>query len=108
MGENGSILAGFHGQNPRLITKHGSKPLTVAQHEQPAQRYTPWLDACQGGDSSPGDFLNAATITDTVNLGTVALRAGKKVTFDSESMKITNSSQANRYLYREYREGWEL
>ena len=49
-----------------------------------------------------------ATITDTVNLGTVALRAGKKVLFDSEKMKITNNAEANKYLTREYRPGWEL
>ncbi len=27
VGEDGSILAGFHGQDPRLITKHQNKPL---------------------------------------------------------------------------------
>jgi hypothetical protein len=38
----------------------------------------------------------------------VALRAGKKVLLDSENMKITNVAEANKYLYREYRKGWEL
>lgn len=56
----------------------------------------------------PGDFLNAAAITDTVNLGTVALRAGRRVSFDSDRMEITNDSSTNKYLYREYRKGWEL
>jgi hypothetical protein len=75
---------------------------------EPGQRHNPWLDAVQGGEPSPGSFLNAASITDAVNLGTVALRAGKKVLFDSENMKITNAAEANRYLVREYRPGWEL
>jgi hypothetical protein len=52
--------------------------------------------------------LNAGSITDAVNLGTVALRARKKVLFDSESMTITNDADANKYLRREYRPGWEL
>ncbi len=43
-----------------------------------------------------------------MNLGTVALRARKKVLFDSENLKITNVAHANKYLYREYRNGWEL
>ena len=60
------------------------------------------------GEPSPGSFLNAAAITDAVNLGTVALRAGRKVLFDSENMKITNAPEANKYLYRECRQGWEL
>ena len=66
-----------------------------------------WGDAVDGGEPSPGSFLNAAAITDAVNLGTVALRAGKKVEFDREKMEITNVPSANKYLRREYREGWE-
>jgi hypothetical protein len=54
------------------------------------------------------DFLNAGPITDTVNLGTVALRSGRKVMFDSAAMRITNVPGANKYLAREYREGWRL
>jgi hypothetical protein len=38
----------------------------------------------------------------------VALRARKKVLFDSEKMQITNDPGANKYLRRDYREGWEL
>ena len=108
VGDEGSIIGSFRGQGPRLFTKGQHEPLAVTQIERPAKRFSPWLDACRGGNASPGNFLNAAALTDTVNLGTVALRAGKKITFDSENMKITNSSQANRFLFREYRKGWEL
>ena len=72
------------------------------------ERLKPWVRAVQGGEPSPGSFLNAGPITDAVNLGTVALRAGRKVLFDSANMKITNLAAANKYLYREYRPGWEL
>jgi len=36
------------------------------------------------------------------------LRAGRKVDYDTESMKITNFQKADKYLTREYRKGWEL
>ena len=52
-------------------------------------------------EPSPGSFLRAATITDTVNLGTVALRAGRRVLFDSERAEITNVPDANRLLTRD-------
>jgi hypothetical protein len=71
-------------------------------------RHVPWLAAIKGGAPSPGNFQSAAAISETVNLGTVALRAGTKVVFDSEAMKITNVSAANKFLHREYRTGWEL
>jgi len=112
VGDQGAILAGFHGQDPQLFAKGQHKPLrieeTSAQDSRRGNRHNPWLKACKGGDPSPGSFVKAAAITDAVNLATVALRAGKKVQFDSESMRITNASEANKYLYREYREGWEL
>ena len=53
-------------------------------------------------------FLAAGAVTETILLGAVALRAGKKIMYDAENMKITNIPAANKYLYREYRKGWEL
>jgi predicted dehydrogenase len=112
IGDEGTIMAGFNGDGPRLIAKGQNNPLTVdtapSRDAGRGERHNPWLRACRGGEPSPGSFLNAAAITDAVNLGTVALRAGGKVLFDSENMKITNAPEANKYLYREYREGWEL
>ena len=112
VGDKGAILAGFHGQDPHLFARGQRQPLKVEETStrgpERGQRHNPWLTACKGGDPSPGSFLNAAAITDTVNLGTVALRAGKKIRFDSKNMKITNAAEANKYLYRQYRPGWEL
>ncbi len=117
IGDRGTIMAGFNGQGPRLFAKGKSEPLWPEEAEQagagrrrraPGGRGNVWLPSLKGGELSPGNFLNAASISDTVNLGTVALRAGTKVLFDSEAMKITNVPDANKYLYREYRQGWEL
>jgi Oxidoreductase family, C-terminal alpha/beta domain/Oxidoreductase family, NAD-binding Rossmann fold len=116
IGDEGTILAGFHGQNPQLFTKGKKEPLKTTEPAPDAagqrakfdRRQSPWLQAILEGNQSPGSFTNAASITDAVNLGTVALRARKKVLFDSDEMKITNAADANKYLYREYRQGWEL
>ncbi len=109
VGDQGAILAGFHGQNPRLFTQGKNIPLRVPQDDsQTVDRLGLWIRACKGGKASPGNFLNAAAITDAVNLGTVALRSGKTVLFDSDHMTITNAPEANKYLGREYRQGWVL
>ncbi len=117
VGDKGKIFAGFNGQNPLLYANGKSAPLFKEEAQQqtdrraqraPGERILPWLQAFKGGEPSPGSFLNAAGISDAVNLGAVSLRAGKKVLFDSENMKITNIPSANQYLYREYRKGWEL
>jgi predicted dehydrogenase len=114
VGDEGIILAGFHGQEPRMFKGGAGDPLW--EKADGVGRSRPrrggaldlWLGACQGGPASPGNFLNAAAITDAVNLGTVALRAGRKVVFNSEAMRITNVESANQYLRRECRPGWEL
>jgi hypothetical protein len=127
-GEQGTIMAGFNGQNPRLYANNKSMPLAKEFGEEAARqgamrgwrarggRGTPWLAAIRSGKPSPGSFPNAAGISDAVALGGVALRAlgaaqprvSQKVVLDSEAMKITNLSEANKYLVREYRKGWEL
>ncbi len=67
-----------------------------------------WIDAFKNNKQSPGSFLYAGPVTETILLGGVALRAGKKLYYDSAQMKITNDESANKYFYREYRKGWEL
>ncbi len=112
VGDEGIILAGFHGESPRLFSKGKVESLNLEDGPAPAdagaQRHEGWIRACQGGAPSPGAFEKAASITDAVNLGTVALRAGKKIRFDSQAMTIINAPDANKYLTRVYRKGWEL
>jgi hypothetical protein len=71
-------------------------------------RTNTWAEAIANDTESPGSFKYAGTVTEAINLAAVALRAGKKVVYDSSAMKITNDEAANKYLTREYRKGWEL
>lgn len=114
IGDGGKIMAGFRGENAELL-KGGlrtplfpDRPVTQQRRRSDATEPPPWLTAIQGGEESPGSFLHAGPIHDAVNLAAVALRARRKVIFDSASMKITNAPGANRFLFREYRAGWEL
>jgi hypothetical protein len=45
-------------------------------------------------------------LTETMLLGVVALRAGRKIEYDGANMRVTNVPEANQYLSREYRQGW--
>lgn len=111
VGTEGKILGGFLGENPRIIPAkkmreiHGDKPVPKAPRER---RSDTWAAAIKNKTDSPGSFLHAGPITETINLAAVALRTGKKVEYDSKSMKITNIESANKYLTREYRKGWEI
>ena len=47
-------------------------------------------------------------MTETILLGNVAILSGKKLEWDAKNMKVTNVSEANQYISREYRQGWML
>jgi predicted dehydrogenase len=54
------------------------------------------------------NFDYAALLTETILLGNVAMRAGKKLEWDGPNLKFTNAPDANKLLRTEYRSGWAL
>jgi len=64
--------------------------------------------ACKGGDPAMSNFNYASRLTETALLGNVAIRAGKKIEWDPKKMEITNLPEANKFLSRDYRDGWSL
>ena len=54
------------------------------------------------------NFDYAGPLTETVLLGCVAMRARKRIEWDGTNMRVTNAPEANKFLRREYRKGWEL
>jgi Oxidoreductase family, NAD-binding Rossmann fold/Oxidoreductase family, C-terminal alpha/beta domain len=119
VGDKGKIVAGFRGETPRLIPEQKMKEFRIAKNlPEPAPRRRggprpvetpPWVAAFKGGAPTYGDFTLAEPISDFVNLGAVSLRmGGKRLLWDAANEKITNLADANKYLVREYRKGWEL
>ncbi len=105
------VLASFHGANPRIIPEKRMVEITGSAKppaEETNRNERAWIEAFKEDKESPGTFLKAQPVTETILLGGVALRAGRKVKYDSEKIEITNMAKANQYLTREYREGWEL
>ncbi len=111
VGDKGKILAGFRGESPKIIPEKRMVELTGSDKppkEETIRSDRDWIETFKKGEESPGTFLKAAPVTQTILLGGVALRAGKKVDYDPEKVEITNVPKANEFLTRTYREGWEL
>ena len=111
VGDKGKILAGFLCEEPQLLPKSRMDAYTKGkQMPKDDDEYdnAVWIDAFRNKKESPGSFLNAGTVTETILLGGIALRAGRKVVYDSVNMKIPNYPEAEKFFYREYRKGWEL
>jgi len=69
-----------------------------------------WVEAIKKKDPklALSNFDYAGMLTEAVLLGNVAIKAGKKLMWDGPGFKITNDSDANKLLRREYRTGWKL
>jgi len=106
VGDKGKILASFHGNEPRIIPEKKMRDYAgekAVPEDSRRRRSDTWANSIKNKTESPGSFLFAGPVTETINLGAVALSD-----YDSEDMKITNLSEANKYLTRKYRKGWEL
>jgi len=114
---NGSLFIGdkgriaiAHDQQPRLLPEDqfvGFKgpdpylPKSPGHHQQ-------WIEACKTGSRTGSHFGYAGPFTEVVLLGNVAYRVGSPIVFDPATMKITNNADANKYLSKPYRKGWEI
>jgi hypothetical protein len=109
IGDEGKIAIA-HGDFPKLLPEAKfadfkapapSLPESPGHHQQ-------WINACKHGTPTGSSFAYAGPFTEIVLLGNVAYRVGQPIEFDPASMSITNVSEANKYLTKSYRKGWEL
>lgn len=111
----GSLLIGETGS---LVLPHVGAPRLYPQENYPeakikavagANHYHGWVDGCIQGEQPSDGFDYAALLTESVLLGNIAVRYRKETLhWDADAMRITNNDDANRWLRREYRDGWNI
>ncbi|MDA0285691.1 MAG: gfo/Idh/MocA family oxidoreductase, partial [Planctomycetota bacterium] len=67
-----------------------------------------WIKACKDGSPTTCNFDYSGALTESVLLGNVAFRCGKALEWDADILEVTNTTEAARYLRKEYRKGWEV
>ncbi len=78
-----------------------SIPRSIGHHKE-------WLKACRDGSPTTCNFQYSGGLTETVLLGTVAYRVGKKLQWDATNLKVTNAPEADKLINKNYRPGWEV
>ena len=76
-------------------------PKSIGHHRE-------WIKACKEGGLTTCNFDYSGALAETVLLGNVAYRSGKRIEWDAKNMKIPNAPEAEKWLWRDYREGWAL
>lgn len=87
------------------FAKYTPPPKTI---ERSIGHHREWLKACRDGSPTTCNFDYSGALTEAVLLGNVAYRLGKKITWDAKAMKAVGLPEADKYLDKEYRQGWEI
>ena len=69
--------------------------------------HSEWLRACKGDKKTTCNFDYAGKLIETMLLGLVAYRVGRKLKYDGATGK-TGDAEADKLMSREYRAGWKL
>jgi len=101
VGTNGSIVVGSHSQGGRIIPQarmqETPKPPEESYRCKAGNHLQNWVMACKGEDKAMSEFDYAGPLSEINVLGDVAMmHPGKKLLWDAENMKITNSEEANK------------
>jgi predicted dehydrogenase len=136
IGEKGLISTNINDSSPlmpKLYLNDGTTEFgpEVEPNDEPEYGHQrKWVEACKAGFDSAGhkgltsSFDYAGPMTETVLMGNMAIRsyllrkensegkqeffARKKLLWDGENTRITNLEEANQFVGRTYRKGWEV
>lgn len=136
IGENGIISTNINDSSPltpKLYLNDGTTDFGPEKEDNIEPEYghqRKWVDACKAGFNSAehlaltSSFDYAGPMTETVLMGNLAIRSymlrkgkskqkmeffgRKKLLWDGENMIITNLKEANQFVGRTYRKGWEM
>ncbi len=79
-------------------------PQTIGK--SPGQ-WAEWIEAAKTGAATSCNFEYSGWLTEANHLGNVAYKVGKKLEWDAKTMRATNAPEADKFIRREYRKGWE-
>ncbi|HEV8606349.1 MAG TPA: Gfo/Idh/MocA family oxidoreductase [Tepidisphaeraceae bacterium] len=110
IGSKGKMMAGTYGGGVRIIpeAKHQETPKPAQMIPRVKDHHLEWVEACRGGTPHSGNFDYAGPFSEVVLLGNLALRVGKSLDWDGPAMKVTNVPEANEFVRKEYRKGFEV
>jgi predicted dehydrogenase len=125
VGEKGSIFSpsDYGGEQVLLGVESEEKPSepeSERKREPESEKKRPadpdpahkaeWVRAIREGDPKIAwsNFDYAGTLTEALLLGNVAVRVGRPIEYDAASGRVTNLSEADRFVRPAFREGWGL
>lgn len=113
--DQGSIYIGTEGvlyspyiDRPRLFPAEKFADYKIPKPGS-EDHYRQFVEAVRGNGTTSTPFSYSGPLTETVLLGTLATRFPQKtLEWDADKMRFTNVADANKFVRREVRKGWEV
>lgn len=107
IGEKG-VMVMPHVAGPRLFPKTQFADFKMPD-VGPDNHWAQFVNACRGEGKTRTPWSYAGPLTESVLLGTVALRfPNQPLTWDAANLKVPNFADANQWTHRQYRDGWSI
>jgi predicted dehydrogenase len=113
--DQGSIYIGTAGilyspyiASPVLLPAEKFKDYPLPRREA-EDHYLQFVEACRGNCKTSTAFDYSGRLTESVLLGCLATRFPQTtLEWDAASLRVTNHDEANQFVRRRYRKGWEV
>jgi predicted dehydrogenase len=112
----GILFVGDHGMLAADYGRLQLLPQEKSRDFKPPERtiaesighWNEWVAACKTGSPTTCNFQYSGALTEAVLLGAVAYRTGQKLEWDAQRLVATNCPDAQQYINKTYRPGFEV
>ncbi|MEE2705930.1 MAG: Gfo/Idh/MocA family oxidoreductase [Planctomycetota bacterium] len=109
----------FVGDEGQLVADYGRRVLLPAEKYKDFQappktipkslgHHREWINAAKTGAPTLCNFEYSGALIEHNLLGNVAYRLGEEITWDAEKLEAKNLPEAERYIKKRYRKGWDI
>jgi predicted dehydrogenase len=110
-GSKATVVADTYYDSIRIIPEARMRELAPGLPPKTLPRvagghFAEWIRACKGGTPAGSNFEYSSRLTESVLIGNIAIRAKRRIEWDSAAMRVTNLESANAFVTTPYRPGF--
>ena len=105
-----TLIAGFT-EPPKTIPRvalPAAADETAPESGSGNAAYLEWINAIKTGTPALSNFAHSGPFSETVLLGNLAIRIGKRLEWDAKNLRVKNAPEAAPMIRRAYRKGWDM